>query len=92
MDGEVRLDLVGHCVLLPDRTAALPTREFLLLRYLMNKAGEVCTREELMASVWGYDFEADSNVVDVYISRLRAKIPNRMIETVRHVGYYFVSA
>jgi DNA-binding response OmpR family regulator len=90
--GEARLDQVRHCLLLADRRVPLPPREFLLLRYLMTKVGEVCTREELMASVWGYNFEADGNVVDVYVSRLRHKLPPAMIETVRHVGYCFACA
>jgi DNA-binding response OmpR family regulator len=89
--GDLRLDLVRHCLVLHGRTTSLPTREFLLLKYLMDKSGEVCRREELLAAVWGYDFQADGNVVDVYISRLRAKIPNRLIETVRHEGYVFAA-
>jgi two-component system OmpR family response regulator len=88
--GPARLDLFRHRIVLRDRTVPLPTREFLLLEYLMQKSGEVCTRKELMTAVWGYDFESDTNVVDVYVSRLRSKIPGRLIETVRHVGYCFV--
>jgi len=90
--GDVRLDLVRHCVVLRDRTVGLPTREFVLLKYLMSRSGEVCRREELLAAVWGYDFDADSNVVEVYISRLRAKIPGLPVDTVRHVGYAFAPA
>jgi DNA-binding response OmpR family regulator len=90
--GEIGLDLVRHCVVLRDRTVPLPTREFVLLKYLMSKRGQVCRRDELLAAVWGYDFTADSNVVDVYISRLRAKIPGQLIETVRHEGYAFAPA
>jgi two-component system, OmpR family, response regulator len=89
--GVVRLDLVEHCLQLPDRRVLLSAREFLLLRHLMSRAGLVCTRDELMHTVWGYDFVADSNVVDVYVSRLRAKIPSEMIQTVRQAGYYIAA-
>jgi DNA-binding response OmpR family regulator len=90
--GTARLDLLRHRILLPDGTVALPPREFLLLRHLMTRRGEVCSREELLRAVWGYAFQRDTNVVDVYVSRLRSKLPPRMIETVRHVGYSFVAA
>ena len=90
--GDAQLDLVRHAVVLQDRTVSLPAREFLLLNYLMSRAGEVCPREELMAAVWQYDFKADANVVDVYVSRLRKKIPGWMIRTIREVGYSFVAA
>jgi DNA-binding response OmpR family regulator len=90
--GAARLDYVHHTLALPDRTVPLAPREFLLVRQLMIKAGEACTREELMKAVWGYDFDADTNVIEVYISRLRGKLPPSLIETVRHVGYAFVSA
>ena len=90
--GPVRLDLVHHVLLLPDRMAPLAPREFLLVRYLMTRPGETCTREELMDTVWGLGSAADSNVVEVYVSRLRAKLPAGLIETVRHVGYVFLAA
>jgi DNA-binding response OmpR family regulator len=90
--GDATLDLVRHSLALPDRTVALSPREFLLVKYLMSHASQVCTRDELLRAVWRYDFKADSNVVDVYVSRLRTKIPPHLIETVRHVGYCFVGA
>jgi DNA-binding response OmpR family regulator len=62
-------------------------REFLLLQHLMSRAGEVCTREEILADVWGCSFDPGTNVVDVYIRRLRAKLGPLVIETVRNVGY-----
>jgi DNA-binding response OmpR family regulator len=69
---------------------ALPPREFMLLQHLMSRPGQVCTRRELLADVWGLKFNPGSNVVDVYVRRLRGKLdrPDR-IETVRHVGYAF---
>jgi two-component system OmpR family response regulator len=59
----------------------------LLLQHLMRKKGEVCSREELLADVWGFSFEPGSNVVDVYVGRLRSKLGADLIETVRNVGY-----
>jgi two-component system OmpR family response regulator len=90
--GDVTLDLSRHTLWMSDRQVALPPREFLLLRHLMDRAGEVCTREQLLADVWGYDFDPGSNVIDVYISRLRNKLPATLIETVRSVGYCFLGA
>jgi DNA-binding response OmpR family regulator len=53
----------------------------------MTHEGEVCTREEILADVWGCSFDTGTNVVDVYIGRLRSKLGSLIIETVRNVGY-----
>jgi two-component system OmpR family response regulator len=70
---------------------ALTAREFALLEYLMRRAGEVLTRSQLIEHVWDFAYDGDSNVVDVYIGYLRAKIDRRFgratIETVRGAGY-----
>jgi DNA-binding response OmpR family regulator len=92
VDGDIQLDLMRHRLLRPDGALALPTREFDLLRYLVGHSGQVCSRQELLAAVWGYDFPVDTNLVDVYVSRLRAKLPSPRIETVRNVGYTLVAA
>ena len=65
---------------------SLSPREFLLLRHLMEQ-GQLCTRKELLAQVWGCTFDPGTNVVDVYVGRLRAKLGADIIETVRNVGY-----
>jgi two-component system, OmpR family, response regulator len=74
-----------------DIEADLPSREFALLEYLMRHAGQVLTRQQLLDSVWGIDFDASSNVVDVYVSYLRRKLDRpgetSVIETVRGAGY-----
>jgi two-component system OmpR family response regulator len=70
---------------------ALSEREFLLLQFLMRREDEVCTRDELLSGVWGYSFDPRSNVVDVYVGRLRSKLGADLIETVRNVGYRFVA-
>jgi DNA-binding response OmpR family regulator len=71
------------------RRILLSTREFAILQHLVRRGGEVCSRQELLADVWGYSFDPGSNVVDVYIRRLRTKIGRDVIETVRHAGYRF---
>jgi DNA-binding response OmpR family regulator len=74
-----------------DIEADLPSREFALLEYLMRHAGQVLTRQQLLDSVWGIDFDAGSNVVDVYVSYLRRKLDRvnepSVIDTVRGAGY-----
>jgi two-component system copper resistance phosphate regulon response regulator CusR len=91
-DGTFKLDLQRHAVVSGGKRVDLSTREFLLLEYLMRKEGEVCTREELLSSVWGYTFDPHTNVVDVYISRLRGKLGTDVIETIRNVGYCYAVA
>jgi two-component system, OmpR family, response regulator len=70
----------------------LTTREFVLLEYLMDRAGETCTREDLLEHVWGYTFDPGTNVVDVCVGRLRHKLSSDCVVTVRNVGYCFVGA
>jgi DNA-binding response OmpR family regulator len=88
--GPIRLDLRRRRAEVNGADLALPHREFLLLQHLMSRPGQTCSRDELLADVWGLTFDPGSNVVDVYIRRLRGKLdrPDR-IETVRHVGYSF---
>lgn len=85
--GPFRLELRSRRLVSGDRSIELSQREFALLHHLMRKGGEVCTRAELLSDVWGYAFDPGSNVVDVTIARLRAKIDGMRIETVRNVGY-----
>ena len=71
----------------PNGTVALSEREFLLLRHLMQLRGKVASREELLETVWGITFDYSSNVVDVTVKRLRDKLGQDTIQTVRNVGY-----
>ncbi len=79
----------------PDRQEAdagtgpvpLSRREFLLLRELVRNAGRTVSKERLLSSVWGFSHDPGSNVVDVYVRRLRAKLGNEVIVTVRGEGY-----
>jgi two-component system, OmpR family, response regulator len=93
-NGSPQLDAGGIVLDVSRRTAdvgagpvVISEREFLLLRYLLSHAGEVCTREAILADVWGVTFDPGTNVVNVCIARLRSKLGPYVIETVRNVGY-----
>jgi two-component system copper resistance phosphate regulon response regulator CusR len=67
---------------------SLSDREFRLLGYLAEHAGEAVSRERLLSEVWGYGFDPGSNVVDVCVRRIRRRLDGEsLIETVRNVGY-----
>jgi DNA-binding response OmpR family regulator len=95
-DGERFLRVGGLVLDLRKRTAdvgagpiTLAAREFLLLHHLVRHRDEVCTREELLSEVWGYSFDPGTNAVEVCVRRLRAKLGQGVIETIRNVGYSF---
>jgi DNA-binding response OmpR family regulator len=86
--GRLVLDLARRQASLGDVVCDLSDREFRLLHHLVLHAGEVISRERLLAEVWGYTFDPCSNVVEVCVRRLRKKLgPEAPIETVRHAGY-----
>lgn len=87
----IQLDLRRRELIMDGRRIELSHREFVLLGHLLHRRGEICTREELLADVWGLGFDPGTNVVDVYVRRLRAKLTANSIETVRNVGYRFVA-
>jgi DNA-binding response OmpR family regulator len=88
---DLRLDLEAHDVRRDERRVTLTPKEFDLLHYLLQHPRQVKTREQIVEGVWGYDYEGDSNVVDVYVRYLRTKLEetglSRLIHTVRGVGY-----
>jgi DNA-binding response OmpR family regulator len=88
----LRLNLGRQSLHCGDRQIPLSPREFKLLAHLMKRAGEVCRRDELLEDVWGYNFDPGSNVVDVYVARLRSKLHDQRIETVRNVGYCLLAS
>lgn len=90
--GGVRLDLDRRRALVDGQDVVLSPREFSLLAHLMRRRGEVCGREELLHDVWGLDFDPGSNVVEVCMRRIRHKLSDPPIETVRGVGYCFYAA
>jgi two-component system OmpR family response regulator len=87
--GRLTLDLLRRSVDRGDGggPVGLSEREFGVLRHLMARAGRPCTREELLADVWDMDFDPQTNVVDVYVHRLRDKLGAGVIQTVRNRGY-----
>lgn len=89
--GDLTLDTVTHKARRGDRTLELAAREYRLLEFLMRSAGKICTRMSIVEGVWDYDFDPGTNLVDVYIMRLREKIDEgfdvKLLQTVRGVGY-----
>lgn len=89
--GGVTLDLVRRVADAGAGPVVLSEREFLMLRNLMLRSGDVCSRQRLLEEVWGFGFDPGSNVVDVCVGRVRAKLGPEVIETVRGVGYRFAA-
>ena len=89
--GELSLDLLTREVVRSNRRIDLQPREFALLEYLMRNSGRVLSKTMIMEHVWGYDFDPQTNVIDVLVSRLRAKVDRefekKLIQTHRGVGY-----
>jgi DNA-binding response OmpR family regulator len=86
--GGIRLDVGRRRATFRSVSASLTEREVSLLAHLMRRAGQVCHREELLHDVWHLDFDPGSNVVEVCVGRLRAKLGQDIpIETLRGVGY-----
>lgn len=89
--GDLLMNLLTRVVTRGDEEVPLSVREFSLLEYLMRSPGRVLSRVQICEHVWNYSFDPDTNLVDVYIQRLRKKIERgdseKLIETVRGVGY-----
>lgn len=89
--GDLEMDLLSRKVTRAGVKIDLQSREFKLLEYLVKHQGQVVTRTMLLENVWNYHFDPQTNVIDVHISRLRAKIDKEfdhpLIRTVRGAGY-----
>jgi two-component system OmpR family response regulator len=89
--GDLEIDLLARTAKRAGEDILLQPREFKLLEYLMRNAGSVVTRTMLLENVWNYHFDPQTNVIDVHISRLRAKIDKEfdepLLHTVRGAGY-----
>lgn len=89
--GDLVLDRLSHRVSRAGEPIPLQPREYRLLEYLMKNAGQVVTRTMLLEHVWDYHFDPQTNVIDVHVSRLRAKIDKSfgrpLLHTVRGAGY-----
>jgi DNA-binding response OmpR family regulator len=91
--GLIKLDRITHEVTCNHHSVELTSREFNLLEYLMRSPGRVFTRTQILEHIWGYDFNPNTNLVDVCIQRIRKKLDAlngaSCIESVRGVGYRF---
>jgi two-component system, OmpR family, response regulator len=89
--GDLTLNTVSREVKRGETVIDLAPREYRLLEYLMRSTGRICGRMAIVEKVWDYDFDPGSNLVDVYIMRLREKIDSgfepKLVQTVRGVGY-----
>jgi len=89
--GDLTLDTITHFAERGSRKIELTTREYRLLDYLMRSAGRVCSRMMILEKVWDYHFDPGSNLVDVYIGKLREKIDTgfevKLLHSVRGEGY-----
>lgn len=88
---DLEIDLLARTATRAGEDILLQPREFKLLEYLMRNAGSVVTRTMLLENVWNYHFDPQTNVIDVHISRLRAKVDKEfgepLLHTVRGAGY-----
>lgn len=89
--GDLTVDIARHTVTVGSLNVILTYKEFSLLAFLMENAGRAFTREQLLETVWGYDYEGGTRTVDVHVQTLRTKIGDcgKYVETVRGVGYRF---
>lgn len=85
--GAVRLDVRGGKVTVDGKAIRLTSHEFRLLSYLMHHKGKVISRTELTEHLYDQDFDRDSNTIEVFVGRLRRKLPEGCIQTVRGLGY-----
>lgn len=85
--GDVTLDTLAGKVTVAGQPVALTSHEFKLLSWLMHHPGEVANRTTLAEHIYSYNDDPDSNTIEVFIARLRKKLPEGMIETVRGLGY-----
>ena len=92
--GNLELDPARRTCTRESVAISLTAREFALLELLLRRPGTVLSKQQILDHVWGFDFEGDENIVEVYVGYLRRKIDEpfrqRSIQTVRGVGYRFL--
>jgi two-component system OmpR family response regulator len=89
--GDLKIDTLSHRAFVGDKEVVLRPKEYAILVYLLRNRGRVLSRTQILENVWGYDFNPNTNIVDVHIKSLREKLdesnmPN-LIRSVRGVGY-----
>jgi two-component system, OmpR family, response regulator len=89
--GPVRLDTRGGRVSVDGNPVKLTSHEYRLLAYLMHHQGRVVSRSELVEHLYDQDFDRDSNTIEVFVGRLRKKLGNEVIQTVRGLGYVLMA-
>ncbi|MEJ6463804.1 response regulator transcription factor [Fusobacterium nucleatum] len=91
IENEIKMDISAKKVFLNEVEISLTKTEFLILEYFMKNKGLSCSREKIIVGVWGYDFNGEEKIVDVYINSLRKKIDpkSNYIHTIRGFGYIF---
>lgn len=87
--GDVTIDRERYIVFIKDRRIELPRKEFELLEFLTSRPGKVFSREEILNTIWNKDFAVIHRTIDVHISKLREKIGEKYIKTVKGIGYKF---
>ena len=91
--GPLKIDAVSHRVHAGDEEILLRPKEFAILVYLVKNRGRVLSRTQILENIWGYDFNPNTNIVDVHIKALREKLKqyslSECIRSVRGVGYMF---
>lgn len=87
--GEVSLDLRARTLDVDGQTETLTAREFALAELFFRNPRQVLSRTQILSHVWGYDYEPDSNIVDVYVGYLRKKLGKQRLVTLRGMGYRF---
>jgi len=89
--GDLSLDLVTHFAYMEGKEIELTTKEYALLEYLMRNKDRILSRSMIMQAVWKHNFDPESNIIDVYIKRIRQKIERpdkpQLIQSIRGVGY-----
>ena len=89
--GNVRLDTKAGRVTVDGQAIKLTSHEFRLLSYLMMHKGKVISRTELTEHLYDQDFDRDSNTIEVFVGRLRKKLPEELIQTIRGLGYQILA-
>lgn len=87
INGNIVIDTRQARATVDGEAITLTSHEYRILAILMQRAGQVVSRSELVEHIYAQDFERDSNTIDVFIGRLRKKLPEGAIETVRGLGY-----
>ena len=90
--GNIEINSKNHTVLFHGQEIVLPRKEFKLLRLLCSEAGTVHTREEIMDKIWGAEVVVGDRTIDVHIRKLREKLDEDLIKTIKGVGYKFIGS